>query len=94
MLDYLLRIVNATRVHPDLSLGASPRASLSLTRASQATAYLEGRDFVTPDDVKACAGPVLGHRLVLRDAAPDAVSRREQSRAILLELLERTRVPV
>ena len=62
---YLVRIVRATRIHPDLQLGASPRASVALYRAAQASALLEGRDFVLPDDVSALAGPVLTHRLVV-----------------------------
>ncbi|MGQ0609165.1 MAG: AAA family ATPase [Chloroflexota bacterium] len=62
---YLVRIVRATRVHADLQLGASPRASVALYRAAQASAFLEGRDFVLPDDVSALAGPVLTHRLVV-----------------------------
>ena len=62
---YLVRIVRATRDHADLQLGASPRASVALYRASQALALIEGRDFVLPDDVSALAGPVLTHRLLV-----------------------------
>ena len=62
---YLVRIVRATREHPDLQLGASPRASVALYRAAQALAYIEGRDFVLPDDVAALAAPVLTHRLMV-----------------------------
>jgi MoxR-like ATPase len=62
---YLVRIVRATREHADLQLGASPRASVALYRASQARALLDGRDFVLPDDVAALAGPVLTHRLIV-----------------------------
>lgn len=62
---YVVRIVRATRDHPDLQLGASPRASVALYRAAQALALLEGRDFVLPDDVAALAGPVLMHRLLV-----------------------------
>lgn len=63
---YLLRLVTATRRHSELTLGASPRASLALYRASQSAAALAGRPFVLPDDVKRLVGPVLRHRLVLR----------------------------
>jgi len=94
LLDYLLQLVESTRVHPDLALGASPRASLAMTRAAQAAAFLAGRDFVTPDDVKELIEPVLAHRLVLRDPALDAISRRDQLQALLLELLDRTPVPL
>jgi MoxR-like ATPase len=75
---YLVAVVRATRVHPDLQLGASPRATVGLYRAAQATALLDGRAFVLPDDVKAIARPVLAHRLVvdldrsLRGASADA----------------------
>ncbi len=62
---YLASIVRATRDHPDIQLGASPRASVAVYRASQAWAFLAGRAFVRPDDVKAVVVPVLGHRLVI-----------------------------
>ena len=62
---YVVEIVRATRVHPELQLGASPRASVALYRAAQAAATLAGRDFVTPDDVKGLVIPVLAHRLVV-----------------------------
>ncbi|HET7646625.1 MAG TPA: MoxR family ATPase [Candidatus Limnocylindria bacterium] len=62
---YVVRLVRATREHPDLRLGASPRASVALYRAAQAAAFLEGRDFVLPDDVAALAEPVLTHRLLV-----------------------------
>jgi MoxR-like ATPase len=62
---YIVRLVRATREHPDLQLGASPRASVALYRAAQAAAFLAGRDFVLPDDVTALVGPVLTHRLVV-----------------------------
>ncbi|HEX5241534.1 MAG TPA: MoxR family ATPase, partial [Candidatus Limnocylindrales bacterium] len=62
---YGVAIVRATRDHEDLELGASPRASVALYRAAQASAVLAGRDFVLPDDVKAMAEPVLAHRLVV-----------------------------
>jgi MoxR-like ATPase len=62
---YVVALVQATRTQPDLQLGASPRASVALYRASQAWAFLDGRGFVLPDDVRAVAGPVLAHRLVL-----------------------------
>jgi MoxR-like ATPase len=62
---YLVDVVRATRNHPDLSLGGSPRATVALYRAAQAAAVLDARDFVTPDDVKAVAPAVLTHRLVV-----------------------------
>jgi MoxR-like ATPase len=62
---YLVSLCRATRAHPDLRLGASPRATVALYRASQAWAALDGRRFVLPDDVAAVAPAVLGHRLLL-----------------------------
>jgi MoxR-like ATPase len=62
---YAVAIVRATRAHPDIELGASPRATVALYRSAQALAVLAGREFVTPDDVKAIAPAVLGHRLVV-----------------------------
>jgi MoxR-like ATPase len=62
--DYVLNIVAATRAHSDIALGASPRATLALYRASQASALIDGRQYVVPDDVKGLAIPVLAHRLL------------------------------
>lgn len=62
--DYVLRLANASRAHPQLALGLSPRGALVLTRCAQAHAAARGRDFVLPDDVKAVAAPVMGHRMV------------------------------
>jgi MoxR-like ATPase len=67
--DYVTRIVRATREEPTLALGASPRASVALFLASRAEAFLSGRDFVTPDDVKALVLPVLRHRVILTPEA-------------------------
>ncbi|HEU0301270.1 MAG TPA: MoxR family ATPase [Longimicrobium sp.] len=67
--DYVTRIVRATREEPSLALGASPRAGVALFLASRAEAFLAGRDFVTPDDVKVLALPVLRHRVVLTPEA-------------------------
>jgi MoxR-like ATPase len=66
--EYLVDVVRATRLQADVALGASPRATLALFRAAQAVAALEGRSFVTPDDVKRLAGPLLGHRVVVGSA--------------------------
>ncbi len=63
--DYAVALVRATRERPELSLGGSPRASVALYRAAQAWAYLEGRDFVLPDDIKAIAPSVLAHRVIV-----------------------------
>lgn len=65
LLDYIARIVQATRNDTDLYLGASPRASLAIMRAAKAGAAISGRDFVTPDDIRMVTGPVLNHRIQL-----------------------------
>ncbi len=67
--SYIVRLVAATRAHPDVYLGASPRGSIALYRASQALAGLLGRDYVIPDDVKALAEPALAHRVIIKTAS-------------------------
>ena len=67
--EYIVRLVNATRSHPDVYLGASPRGSIALYRAGQALAGLLGRDYVLPDDIKALAEPALGHRLIIKTSS-------------------------
>ena len=91
VLGYMEDIVNATREEPRFVLGASPRALLALVRASQAKAFLQGRDYVKPDDVKAVAGPVLLHRLVL---SSEARIQKADAGEILKSLILRVKVPV
>ncbi|MEM7347260.1 MAG: MoxR family ATPase [Chloroflexota bacterium] len=67
--EYIINISNATREHPDVYLGVSPRGSLSLYRTSQALAALRGRDYIIPDDIKYLAEPTLAHRLIISPAA-------------------------
>lgn len=69
VLDYLLAVVQKTRQHPDLVLGASPRSAVAWLNVSKAQAWLSGRSYVTPDDIKAVASPLLRHRLILRPEA-------------------------
>jgi MoxR-like ATPase len=94
LVDYILRIIEATRSHPELALGASPRASLALGRAARAAAYLAARDFVVPDDIKTLAEPVLAHRLMPVEPTGDPAADRDQARGVLGELLEKVRVPI
>jgi len=89
--DYIIRLVGATRAHPDLALGGSPRASLSLFKAAQALAAIRGRDHVIPDDVKYLAVATLAHRLIIR---PEAELRGKTSAAILAEILENTPIEI
>jgi MoxR-like ATPase len=88
---YLVSLARATRDHPDLQVGASPRAVEHLGDAVRALALLDGRDFVLPDDVKALAGPVLGHRLV---PTTDARIRGRSSEELLDEVVSGVEVPV
>jgi len=88
--SYLVNLVQRTRNHEDVYLGASPRGSLGLFRAGQAAAAIQGRDYVTPDDIKRVAGPILGHRLIL---APGARLQNRNEDSILDEILENALVP-
>ena len=88
--QYVISLVNATRISPELRLGASPRATLHMLRASRALAALEGRDFVIPDDVQALAGPVLAHRLL---PTPEALVGREPPEQVLARIVERLPLP-
>ncbi len=90
---YVISLVTATRGHPELRLGASPRATLHLARASRAYAALDGRDYVIPDDVQALAVPVLAHRLLLAGASPhwtteDVVTELVQRLPVSAELAD------
>ena len=87
---YLMQIVHDTRVHDDVSLGGSPRASIALFRTSQAMAALRGRNYVLPDDVKRVAGPVLVHRMILR---PESRLRKITPGAIVDEIIAEIAVP-
>jgi MoxR-like ATPase len=91
VLDYAVRLVRATRDHTDVELGASPRATLALARTSRARAALQGRTFVLPDDIKAMAPAVLGHRLIL---ASTAQLRGGGAGAIVTACLQSVPVPV
>lgn len=89
--QYILEIVAATRAHPAVSLGASPRGSLNLLYASQAIAAISGRSYVTPDDIKTMAVPVLAHRLMVR---PEHRIKGTTGDSCLAETLQRLPVPV
>ncbi len=85
--DYIVSLIHATRTHADLALGASPRGSLALFKATQALAALRGRDFVLPDDVKEMAVPTLVHRLIVR---PESALRGYSAERIMAGILEAT----
>ncbi len=88
--DYIARLVERTRNHPDIALGVSTRGSLTMYHAAQARAALEGREYVLPDDVKALALPVLAHRVILR---PSAEMQGQTPSAVIAQLVEREYVP-
>lgn len=88
--EYIVALVNATRHHEDVYLGASARGSLALYRTAQAWAAIRGLDYVTPDDVKALASAVLGHRLIVN---PAARMRNVSAGAIIADLLNAVPVP-
>ncbi|HEY8178263.1 MAG TPA: MoxR family ATPase [Candidatus Limnocylindria bacterium] len=98
--EYIVRLVTATREHPDVYLGASPRGSLNLYRSGQALAALEGRDYVIPDDIKQLAVAVLAHRLIiksqasLREIDPDSIVREILAQVPIGEASSATAGPV
>lgn len=87
---YIVDLVRATRSHPDVYLGASPRGSLALTRTSQARAAILGRDYVLPDDIKALALPTLSHRVIL---GPSARLRDLTTSQVISEIVSKLPVP-
>lgn len=90
ILDYLLALVGGSRNHPDLALGASPRATATWLQTSKAYAWLAGRNYVTPDDVKAVAPPLLRHRLILK---PEAQLDGLMVDGVIASLLKQVPVP-
>ncbi len=89
--DYIVHLVQATREHRDLALGASPRGSLALFKTSQALAALRGRDYVLPDDVKELASLTLAHRFIIR---PESALRGRTTEGILADLLEKVELEI
>lgn len=87
VLEYAVRLVRATREDPNLADGASPRAAITLVRMAQANAAIEGRDFVTPGDVKVMASPVLSHRVVVGSVSADPAT-------VIADVVQRVAVPI
>ena len=90
IIEYIARLIDTTRSNGDLLLGASPRASLAILRASKAIAAMNGRDFVTPDDIKYVAYPVLNHRVIV---SADREMEGIEAEDIIKEILEGLEVP-
>jgi len=90
VVDYIVRLIRATRESADLACGASPRAAVLLAGAARARAALAGRDYVVPDDVKALAPSALRHRLLL---SPAAEIEGKTTQTLVADLIERTQAP-
>jgi MoxR-like ATPase len=88
--EYIVSLVGATRSHPDVYLGSSPRGSLAIYRTCQARSALLGREYVIPDDVKALAAPTLGHRLIVN---PAARIKEVDPRTVIKEVLQAVEAP-
>ena len=95
LVDYLMRVVAATRESETLDLGVSPRGTLALFRAAQAFALTEGRDYCLPDDVKRLVLPVFAHRLVVNSRFSSSLHRRsEEAEEVLREIMKTVSVPL
>jgi MoxR-like ATPase len=94
IVDYLMRIVAATRSSEMLDLGVSPRGTLSLFRAAQALALTEQRSFCLPDDIKRLVVPVFAHRVAVSTRYSSAMRRSEEAEAVLREILKTISVPL
>lgn len=90
LLQYIAQLVNQTRNNPFLYLGASPRASIAILNASKALAVLNGRDFVTPEDIKKVAVPVLNHRIIVQ---PDKEMEGTTAKQVILQIVESIEIP-
>jgi MoxR-like ATPase len=91
IIDYVVQIITATRSHKSLSLGGSPRATLALINAARGCAYVAGRNYVIPDDVKKVVPHVLCHRITL---TVEAKMNHKDAGTIITSILERIRVPI
>ncbi|MFQ5855348.1 MAG: AAA family ATPase [Anaerolineae bacterium] len=89
--DYMVALTQATRNHPDIALGASPRGSLALFKTAQAQAALAGRDYAIPDDVKRLVPITLAHRLILK---PESQLRSRTAEGVLQDILEQTKLDI
>jgi MoxR-like ATPase len=94
LVDYLINIVRASRETEILNLGVSPRGSLALYHAAQAFAYIEGRDFVIPDDIKRLVVPVFAHRIVVNSRFSTGLRRSDEAEAALKEIIRNINVPL
>ena len=91
LIEYITQIICKTRESTDVVCGASPRATIALTRAAKATAYLSGRDYVIPDDIKRIAVEVLAHRIILSN---EALANKRTGSQLVEEIIRNLAVPV
>ncbi len=94
LIDYLIRIVRSTRDAEILDLGVSPRGSLALYHAAQALAFIKGRDYVIPDDIKQLVVPIFAHRIVVNSRYSTGLRRSDEAEAALQEILKTVSVPL
>lgn len=94
LVDYLIHIVRATREADILDLGVSPRGSLALYHAAQALAFVEGRDYVIPDDIKRLVVPIFAHRIIVNSRYSTGLRRSDESEAALQEIIKSVNVPL
>ena len=90
LLDYIAALVHNTRNNGDIFLGASPRASLAIMKAGKAVAAMNGRDFVTPDDIRYVSYPVLNHRIIL---TPEREMEGYDTAAVVNDIIKTVEVP-
>lgn len=90
VMDYILNLIRGTRVHPSVYLGSSPRGALALTKISRARAFLNGREFVTPDDVKSVAVKVIAHRIIIK---PEEIIQGVTNEDVIKDILRQVVVP-
>jgi MoxR-like ATPase len=94
LLGYLMELVGATRKSKHLRLGVSTRGAIFLKRAAQASALMEGRDYLIPDDIKKLVLPIFSHRVVLKSVATTGVGRSREARNVLTDIVESAQVPL
>lgn len=91
VMSYIIEIIRATRAHPSIYLGSSPRGALALTKVSRAKAFLNGRTYVTPDDVKEVAIKVVSHRIIVK---PEEIIQGVTNEDVVKEILGRIEIPI
>ncbi len=94
LVDYLLEIVEKTRTNEAIEMGISPRGTLALFNSAQALAYIEGRDFCTPDDIKKLVVPCFAHRIIVKSQFKSVTRQTNEAEQILNEILSKTSVPI